>query len=108
VEYLVGVATVAGLLVSAIESRGRDSRLAGKPEPASGAAKRQTEDAEVTPLTLTRPAPVNAEEDAAYKPFCRDPNDAAKKMYREAFILKYPESVQVTCVRRVDFRVRAS
>jgi tetratricopeptide (TPR) repeat protein len=48
----------------------------------------------VTPLTLDAPAPVNAEEDAAYKAFFAViPNDAAKKIeLGEAFILKYPES----------------
>jgi tetratricopeptide (TPR) repeat protein len=47
-----------------------------------------------TPLTLDAPAPVNAEEDAAFKAFqAVDPNDAAKKIEAgEAFLLKYPES----------------
>jgi len=49
---------------------------------------------EVTPLTLDVPAPVNAEEDAAYKAFQAVlPDDAAKKIeVGEAFLLKYPES----------------
>ncbi len=49
---------------------------------------------EVTPLTLDAPAPVNAEEDAAYKAFQGViSNDAAKKIeLGEAFLLKYPES----------------
>ena len=49
---------------------------------------------EVTPLTLDVPAPVNAEEDAAYKAFqAVIADDAAKKIeVGEAFLLKYPES----------------
>src|SRR3977135_2602660 len=49
---------------------------------------------EVTPLTLDAPAPVNAEEDAAYKAFqAVNPNDTAKKIESgEAFLQKYPES----------------
>jgi tetratricopeptide (TPR) repeat protein len=49
---------------------------------------------EVTPLTLDAPAPVNAEEDAAYKAFqAVNANDTAKKIEAgEAFLLKYPSS----------------
>jgi len=49
---------------------------------------------EVTPLTLDMPAPVNAEEDAAYKAFYAVlSDDSAKKIeLGEAFIQKYPES----------------
>jgi tetratricopeptide (TPR) repeat protein len=49
---------------------------------------------EVTPLTLDALAPVNADEDAAYKTFFNVvPNDSAKKIeLGEAFIQKYPES----------------
>jgi tetratricopeptide (TPR) repeat protein len=49
---------------------------------------------EVTPLTLDAPAPVNAEEDAAYKAFqAVNVNDTAKKIEAgEAFLLKYPSS----------------
>lgn len=49
---------------------------------------------EVTPLSLDVPAPVNAEEDGAFKAFqAVNPNDAAKKIETgEAFLLKYPES----------------
>jgi tetratricopeptide (TPR) repeat protein len=49
---------------------------------------------EVAPLTLDAPAPVNAEEDAAFKVFqAVIPNDAAKKIeVGEAFLQKYPES----------------
>ncbi len=92
----LGVATVAGLLVSAIGvAAARDSRYgqAGQSQPpAQQSDKPKTP--EVTPLTLDAPAPVNAEEDAAYKAFFAvTPNDAAKKIeLGEAFILKYPES----------------
>ena len=49
---------------------------------------------EVTPLTLDVPAPVSAEEDAAYKAFqAVNVNDTAKKIEAgEAFLLKYPSS----------------
>jgi len=49
---------------------------------------------EVTPLSLDALAPVNADEDAAYKTFFAVlPNDSAKKIeLGEAFIQKYPES----------------
>ena len=49
---------------------------------------------EVTPLMLDVPAPVSAEEDAAYKAFqAVNQNDAAKKIEAgEAFLLKYPET----------------
>jgi tetratricopeptide (TPR) repeat protein len=49
---------------------------------------------EVTPLTLDIPAPVNAEEDAAFKAFQAVlQNDSAKKIeVGEAFLQKYPES----------------
>ena len=49
---------------------------------------------DVAPLTLDVPAPVNAEEDAAYKAFQTvNQNDATKKIeVGEAFLQKYPES----------------
>src|ERR1700736_1648601 len=92
----LGVATVAGLLVSAIGvAAARDSRCgqAGQSQPpAKQSDKPKTPEA--TPLTLDAPAPVNAEEDAAYKAFqAVNPSDAAKKVETgEAFLLKYPES----------------
>jgi len=92
----LGVATVAGLLVSAIGvAAARDSRYgqASQSQPPA-AAERQTEDAGGYTTDVDAPAPVNAEEDAAYKAFFAViPNDAAKKIeLGEAFILKYPES----------------
>lgn len=60
------------------------------PAPASDKAKTP----EVTPLTLDAPAPVNAEEDAAFKAF-QDvlPTDSNKKIETgEAFLQKYPQS----------------
>jgi tetratricopeptide (TPR) repeat protein len=60
--------------------------------PAQQADKSKTTD--VTPLTLDVPAPVNAEEDVAYKAFFGVlQNDSAKKIeLGEAFLQKYPES----------------
>src|SRR6267378_4376421 len=86
----LGVATVAGLLVCAsgvAAGQGSQSQ-----PPAQQSDKPKTP--EVTPLTLDALAPVNAEEDAAYKAFqAVNPNDAAKKIETgEAFLLKYPES----------------
>lgn len=49
---------------------------------------------DTTPLTLDAPAPVNAEEDAAYKAFQDAPMTDLKKKIElgEAFIQKYPQS----------------
>ncbi|PYU72078.1 MAG: hypothetical protein DMG49_08280 [Acidobacteria bacterium] len=89
-------ATVAGLLVCAGGvAAGQGSQFGQGSQsqpPAQQTDKPKTP--EVTPLTLDAPAPVNAEEDAAYKAFQGViPNDAAKKIeLGEAFLLKYPES----------------
>jgi len=92
----LGAATVAGLLVcgsgiaAALASQyGQGSQ---SQPPAKQSDKPKTPEA--TPLTLDAPAPVNAEEDAAYKAFqAVNPSDAAKKVETgEAFLLKYPES----------------
>ena len=91
-----GAATVMGLLTCAIGvamAQGSQSGQGGQSQPpAQQTDKPKTP--EVTPLTLDAPAPVNAEEDAAYKAFAAViQNDAAKKIeLGEAFILKYPES----------------
>ncbi|HEV1996062.1 MAG TPA: tetratricopeptide repeat protein [Candidatus Acidoferrum sp.] len=88
--------TVAGLLVGmngGASARGLQHGQGSQSQPpAQQSDKPKTP--EVTPLTLDVPAPVNAEEDAAYKAFqAVNPNDAAKKIETgEAFILKYPES----------------
>jgi len=87
---------VAGLLVctsGVAAARGSQyGQGAQSQPPAQQSDKPKTP--EVTPLTLDAPAPVNAEEDTAYKAFIAViPNDAAKKIeLGEAFILKYPES----------------
>src|ERR1700687_3364902 len=92
----LGVASVAGLLVSAIGvAAAGDSRYGQASQsqpPAQQSDKPKTP--EVTPLTLDAPAPVNAEEDAAFKAFLDVlPNDAKKKIeLGEALLLKYPES----------------
>ncbi len=92
----LGAVTVAGLLVGmngAASARGSQYGQGSQSQPpAQQSDKPKTP--EVTPLTLDAPAPVNAEEDAAYKAFqAVNPNDAPKKVETgEAFILKYPES----------------
>jgi tetratricopeptide (TPR) repeat protein len=92
----LGAATVAGLLVCASgiaagqgSQNGQGSQ--SKP-PAQQSDKPKTPEA--TPLTLDAPAPVNAEEDTAFKTFqAVNPDDAAKRIeVGEAFLMKYPES----------------
>ena len=88
--------TIAGLLACMSGVAGAQSS-----QPAQGTQSQppaqqgdKSKAPEVTPLTLDVPAPVNAEEDAAYKAFQAVlPDDAAKKIeVGEAFLLKYPES----------------
>jgi tetratricopeptide (TPR) repeat protein len=92
----LGAATVTGLLVctnGVAAAQSLQSGQAGQSQPpAQQTDKSKTP--EVTPLTLDAPAPVNAEEDAAYKTFFTVlPTDSAKKIeLGEAFIQKYPES----------------
>jgi tetratricopeptide (TPR) repeat protein len=92
----LGAATLAALLgcTNGIAvARGFQYGQGGQSQPpAQQTDKSKTP--EVTPLTLDAPAPVNAEEDAAYKAFqAVNPSDAAKKTeVGEAFLLKYPES----------------
>jgi tetratricopeptide (TPR) repeat protein len=87
---------LAGLLVCTsvvADGRGLQYGQGGQSQPpAQQSEKPKTP--EVTPLTLDAPAPVNAEEDAAYKSFFAVlPNDSAKKIdLGEAFLQKYPES----------------
>lgn len=91
-----GTATFIGLLACAIgvaTAQSSQSGQAGQSQPpAQQSDKSKTP--EVTPLTLDAPAPVNAEEDAAYKSFqAVNSADAAKKIeVGEAFLLKYSES----------------
>src|SRR5881394_3963435 len=79
----LGMATLVGLLAGAsgtAVARGWQSAQRSQSQPpAQQSDKPKTPD--VTPLTLDAPAPVNAEEDAAYKAFQGViPNDAAKKI----------------------------
>jgi tetratricopeptide (TPR) repeat protein len=93
--WLEGVAVV-GLLTGAsgvTAAQGAQSGQGGQSQPpAQQTDKPKTP--EVTPLTLDAPAPVNTEEEAAYKAFFDVlPNDSAKKIeLGEAFIQKYPDS----------------
>jgi len=98
IEWNVWLKTVtaAGLLVCANGTAAAtvldyDQASQSQPAPQQG-DKSKTPD--VTPLTLDVPAPVNAEEDAAYKAFQTvNQNDAAKKIeVGEAFLQKFPES----------------
>jgi len=92
----LGALAVAGLLVCTNEvvaaHRSQYGQGGQSQPPAQQSDKPKSP--EVTPLTVDAPAPVNAEEDAAYKAFLAvNPNDAAKKIETgEAFLLKYPES----------------
>jgi tetratricopeptide (TPR) repeat protein len=84
--FLIGA---GGLAVAQGSQSGQGSQ---SQPPAQQTDKSKTP--EVTPLTLDVPAPVSAEEDAAYKAFqAVNQNDSAKKIEAaEAFLLKYPES----------------
>jgi tetratricopeptide (TPR) repeat protein len=88
--------TIAGLIVGAegIAAAGTlQSGMGGQSQPASQPSdKAKTPD--VTPLTLDAPAPVSADEEAAYKVFHdASLNDASKKIeLGEAFLQKYPQS----------------
>src|SRR5713226_6451726 len=92
----LGAATVAGLLVCASGIAAGQGSQQGQGSQSQPPAQQsdKPKSPEVTPLTLDAPAPVNAEEDAAYKAFqVVNPNDAPKKIETgEAFLLKYPES----------------
>ncbi len=87
---------LAGLLIGAggvAMAQGSQSGQGSQSQPpAQQTDKSKTP--EITPLTLDVPAPVNAEEDAAYKAFqAVNQNDAAKKIEAgEAFLVKYPET----------------
>src|SRR5438876_5364028 len=87
--------TAAGLLAGASGSAAPvllyDQAGQSQPPPQQGD---KTKAPDVTPLTLDAPAPVNAEEDEAYKAFqAVNQNDAPKKIeVGEAFLLKYPQS----------------
>jgi len=77
----LGMATLLGLLAgaSAVARAWQSAQGSQSQPPAQQNDKPKTPD--VTPLTLDAPAPVSAEEDAAYKTFQGViPNDAAKKM----------------------------
>jgi tetratricopeptide (TPR) repeat protein len=93
-EKWTGSAAIAGLLLSmcvgaAAQSGSSQSSQSGQTPPA------QTDKDKANSLTLDTPAaPVNAEEDAAYKAFDAMPlTDGPKKIQAgEAFVQKYPTS----------------
>jgi tetratricopeptide (TPR) repeat protein len=88
--------TFGGLLVCACGVAAAQSSQSGQSSQSQPPAQQtdKSKTPEVTPLTLDAPAPVSAEEDAAYKAFFDVlPNDSAKKIeLGEAFLQKYPES----------------
>ena len=93
--WLEAGAIVALLLCAGGAPAARSSQY-GQGSQSKPAAQQsdKTKTPEVTPLTLDAPAPVNAEEDAAFKAF-QDvlPNDVNKKIeLGEAFLHKYPQS----------------
>jgi tetratricopeptide (TPR) repeat protein len=88
--------TIAGLIIGAGGSAaayGSHDGQGSQSQPAPQASDK-TKTPEATPLTLDVPAPVNAEEEAAYKVFQNTPmTDANKKIeLGEAFVQKYPQS----------------
>jgi len=81
------IAAVVLLCGGAIQAQGGQSQPAPTQQPKDKAP-------DVTPLTLESAAPVNAEEDAAFKAFNELPlTDTDKKIQSgEAFMKKYPQS----------------
>jgi tetratricopeptide (TPR) repeat protein len=95
-NILMEAGLIAGLMLcaSGIEAaRGSQYSQGSQSQPAPQQSDKP-KTPEVTPLTLDAPAPVNAEEDAAFKAFLDVlPIDAKKKIeLGEALLLKYPES----------------
>jgi tetratricopeptide (TPR) repeat protein len=87
---------VAGMLVCTNEVAVAQSSQSGQGSQSQPPAQQtdKSKPPEVTPLTLDALAPVNADEDSAYKAFFAVvQNDSAKKIeLGEAFLQKYPES----------------
>jgi tetratricopeptide (TPR) repeat protein len=81
----------AGILFSGARISAQGTQQA---PPTLNPEKKQDKPADVTPLTLDAPPPVNAEEDAAMKAFRAAPiTDIAKKdQLGEDFLQKYPQS----------------
>src|SRR5260370_7934102 len=92
----LGAATVAGLLVCGSGIAAAQASQYGQGSQSQPPAKQsdKPKTPEATPLTLDTPAPVNAEEDAAYKAFQSvNPSDAAKKAKTaEPFLTNYPKT----------------
>jgi tetratricopeptide (TPR) repeat protein len=91
-ESLAFLAILAGTNSVTLAQSSQSGQGSQSQPPAQQTDKSKTP--EVTPLTLDIPAPVSAEEDAAYKTFFAVlPNDSGKKIeLGEAFLQKYPES----------------
>jgi tetratricopeptide (TPR) repeat protein len=95
-KFFLEAVTIAGLLlaangIAAAQGMGSGQGTQGQTPPPAG-DKSKTPD--VAPLTLDAPAPVSAEEEAAYKAFHDAPmSDTNKKIeLGEAFLQKYPQS----------------
>src|SRR5271169_6520142 len=91
-EAVIVAALLAGTSGKAL-AQGVQSGQGGQSQPPAPPADK-SKTPEVAPLTLDAPAPVNAEEDTAYKTFAAVlQNDSAKKIeLGEAFLQKYPTS----------------
>jgi tetratricopeptide (TPR) repeat protein len=88
---------IAGLLLGAggiAAAQSTQSGTGGQSQPASQPPADKSKTPDVTPLTLDVPAPVSADEDAAYKAFHDlSMTDANKKIESgETFLQKYPQS----------------
>jgi tetratricopeptide (TPR) repeat protein len=96
-KILWKVVAMAGLLLGAgriAAAQSTQSGTGGQSQPASQQPADKSKTPDVTPLTLDAPAPVSADEDAAYKVF-HDLSmaDASKKVESgETFLQKYPQS----------------
>ena len=90
-EQMATMVLAAGVLLFGTHTSAQATQQSA---PTLNPEKKQDKPAEVTPLTLDAPPPVNAEEDAAMKAFRAAPiTDTAKKdQLGEEFVQKYPQS----------------
>jgi len=86
---LVCASGIAGAQSSQSSQSGQGSQSQPAPQPSD-----KSKTPEITPLTLDAPAPVSADEDAAYKAFHDLSLENANKKIEsgEAFLQKYPQS----------------
>src|SRR5882724_1592052 len=86
---MAGVLVCASGIAGESSQSGQGSQSQPAPQPSD-----KSKTPEITPLTLDAPAPVSADEDAAYKAFHEVSMEIANKKIEsgEAFLQKYPQS----------------